>query len=40
MEIYSTDFDMLADKARLIELYSPQLWIVWESRQDNSVYRH
>lgn len=39
MKIYNTDFDILADIARLIELYS-QLQIVWESGKDNSVYRH
>lgn len=40
MKIYNTDFDILADIARLIELYSPQLQIVWESTKDNSVYSH
>lgn len=28
MKIYNTDFDILADIARLIELYSTQLQIV------------
>lgn len=40
MKIYNTDFDILVDIARLIELYSPPLRIVWESGEDNSVYRH
>lgn len=40
MKIYNTDFDILADIARLIELYSPQLRIVWEGEKDNSVYSH
>lgn len=40
MKIYSTDFDILADIARLIELYSSQLEIVWESRKASSVCKH
>lgn len=40
MKIYNTDFDILADIARLIELYSSQLDIVWENRKASSVYRH
>lgn len=40
MKIYNTDFDILADIARLIELYYSQLEIAWESKKASSVYRH